>query len=113
MVYHRRSLFAVLLWVRKALLDGRPWRSLTRCIWDLESPGTKAFTRGEVRRMVCGLPVAEVRIRTHMTWSDRLAGSGPLARLLARSLAALLGDRFGWFLTLELTRTDGPLRGDP
>jgi len=109
MVYHRHSLFAFLLWVRRALLAGRPWRSLAWCVWDIESPGTKAYTRRELRRMLDGQPVTDVRIATHLTWNER-QGLSPsrIRRAIGSALARFAGDRAGWFMTLELTRVGGP-----
>jgi SAM-dependent methyltransferase len=111
MIYHRRSLFAFFLWLRWALLAGRPWRSRAWCLAHrLESPGTKAFTRSEAAALLIGLPVSGVRIRTLLTAYDTLIDRGAAARALARVLAAACGrDRAGWFMTIELTkRTSGP-----
>ncbi|MDA2915012.1 class I SAM-dependent methyltransferase, partial [Acidobacteriia bacterium AH_259_A11_L15] len=52
MVYHRRSLVALQAWLVYGLLRGRPWRSVGRILAEhVESPGTRAFTRGEARRL--------------------------------------------------------------
>lgn len=52
MVYHKHSIVGWVLWIRYALLRGRPWRSL-RYIYShhLESPGTKAFGTAEIRAL--------------------------------------------------------------
>lgn len=106
MIYHRYSLFALFLWLRRAVLAGRPWRSFAWCLAHyLESPGTKAFTRREVATVLDGLPVTDVRIETHLTVYDLLVERGPLARTIARALAALCGhDRAGWFMTIRCTK---------
>ena len=106
MIYHRRSLFAFFLWARWALLLGRPWRSFAWCLAHyLGSPGTKAFTRHEVEAFLDRQPVTNVRIDTHLTVYDTLIERGPLARELARRLAALSGhDRVGWFMTIQFTK---------
>jgi hypothetical protein len=52
MLYHRHSLVALYLWVRYALLRGRPWRSLSDVVYHhMESIGTRAYTRSEIREM--------------------------------------------------------------
>ena len=89
MVYSKWSLIGLMLWLRYALLRGRPWTSL-REIYDryLESPGTKAYTVAEARELCAGF--REVRIRTVLTHGDLLesgAGQrhrGPLLALARR-----------------------------
>jgi ubiquinone/menaquinone biosynthesis C-methylase UbiE len=63
MVYHTWSLVGYMLWLRYALGRGRPWLSL-RTVYDryLESPGTKAFTRAETRRMLERFSSIEMRV---------------------------------------------------
>ena len=52
MIYHKWSLVGYMLWVRYALLRGRPWMSLREVYARfLESPGTKAYTEAEARSM--------------------------------------------------------------
>lgn len=107
MIYHRRSLLAYFFWIRFALLRGMPWRSVAKCLYHhMESIGTKAFTRREVRRMLAKLPIVETRIATHLTAYDRLEKYPRIIRLCARVLAFLLGgDRVGWFLTIEFRKS--------
>ena len=71
MIYHTWSLVGLMLWVRYALLRGRPWLSLTK-IYDryLESPGTKAYTVGEAKAMFQAYTA--VRIETVLTHGDLL-----------------------------------------
>jgi SAM-dependent methyltransferase len=53
MVYARYSPAVYKLWIRRALLRGRPWRSLADVVWhDVESIGTKAYTAAEVRTLL-------------------------------------------------------------
>lgn len=103
MIYHRRSLVAFFLWVRRALLMGRPWKSFAWCLWrHMESPGTKAYTRGEVMAMLARLPVENVRIRTILTHYDVLGKfPSPLPWIGAFFAWILGGNRVGWFLTME------------
>lgn len=49
MFYHRRSLWTLKLWIRHALLAGRPWRSFNDVLHHhMESIGTKAYSRAEL-----------------------------------------------------------------
>jgi ubiquinone/menaquinone biosynthesis C-methylase UbiE len=106
MIYHRRSVFALLMWVKYGLLRGRPWKSPAWCLYHyVESTGTKAYTRGEVRAMLAQLPVRDLRIATIPTASDRLASSGALARRIAGLLVALAGPKAGWFMTIEFRKS--------
>jgi len=106
MLYHRHSLVAFFLWARRALLTGRPWRSVAWCISHfMESAGTKAFTRAEVRRMLRKLPVEGVRIHTMLTVYDLLYDRPWPLRTAAKTLAgALGGDRLGWFMIVEFMK---------
>lgn len=106
MVYHRRSLFALYMWIRHALLKGRPWKSISWCLsHHLESPGTKAFTQQEIRKMLEVLPTKNAVISPVLTYYDKLGHhpkwiSGPVGRI-----AECFGkDRLGWFLTIEFEK---------
>jgi SAM-dependent methyltransferase len=74
MIYHKYSLVGYMLWLRYALLAGRPFRSL-RDVYahHLESPGTKAYSVAEARAMLGGFSRATVT--TRLTFSDLLEGS--------------------------------------
>ena len=52
MIYHHPSLVGIMLWIRYALLAGKPWRSL-RYVYEnfLESQGTKAYTVAGARKL--------------------------------------------------------------
>lgn len=55
MIYHRRSPVGWMLWVRYALLRGRPWIGLDEIYARyLESPGTKAYSPAEARALFAG-----------------------------------------------------------
>jgi SAM-dependent methyltransferase len=109
MLYNRRSLTALWVWVRGALLKGRPWKSVKWALHHhLESVGTQAFTPAEMRRMVSAMPVTDVRIRTAITYYDKveMSRSGAV-RFIARSLAWILGgDRVGWFMLIEMKKAE-------
>ena len=106
MVYHRHSLVGLYQWVKWALLRGRPWRSISWCFHNcVESPGTKAFTRSEVLRMLQPQPVENLQIRTILTRQDRLGGHNPLARGVARLMTTIAGpDRAGFYMTIQFRK---------
>ena len=52
MMYARHSLVVLKLWVKHALLKGRPWRSWADLVaHHMESPGTKAYTVPELNKL--------------------------------------------------------------
>ncbi len=60
MLYNRRSIYTLNQWIKHALLKARPWTSLSRVIFNhMESLGTKAYTRRELRRILSALPLQE------------------------------------------------------
>jgi SAM-dependent methyltransferase len=87
MLYARHSWVAYGLWAKHAMLKGRPTRSLGDVLaHHMESEGTKGFTVRELRGMFAGLE--DLCIEKVSTPYDR-GWAGPLA--------ALTGDRLGWF----------------
>jgi SAM-dependent methyltransferase len=91
MLYARHSWISYGMWVRHALLAGRPWRSLSDVLaGHMESEGTKGFTKRELRPMFAGLE--NVRIDQVLTTYDRQM-AGPLARVM--------GNRLGWNLVVR------------
>jgi ubiquinone/menaquinone biosynthesis C-methylase UbiE len=91
MLYARRSWVAFALWARHALLTGKPRRSLADVVaHHMESVGTKAFTRTEVRRMFRDL--SEVQVEHVGT---------PYDRRVVGPLAALTGRHLGWFIVVR------------
>jgi len=53
MMYNRRSVAAVKVWMRDAAFKLRPWQSLSDVIWrNVESIGTKAYTARELERLL-------------------------------------------------------------
>jgi SAM-dependent methyltransferase len=71
MIYHTWSLVGFMLWVRYALLAARPWMSM-REIYSryLESPGTKAYSITEARKLFAAF--SDVEIRTVLSHGDLL-----------------------------------------
>jgi SAM-dependent methyltransferase len=91
MLYARYSWLAVGLWGRHALLKGRPWHSLSRVIGShMESTGTRAYTRAELRQRFAGLE--DLRVEHVGT---------PYDRRVAGALATMTGNRLGWFLVVR------------
>ena len=69
MIYHKWSLVGYMLWIRYALLRLRPWMTLTEVYARyLESPGTKAYSIGEAKRMFGAF--SRVQILTVLTHGD-------------------------------------------
>lgn len=93
MLYHRCSWVAMAAWARFGLLRGRPGLRLADAVAHVESPGTQAFTTGEVKAMLSGME--EVSVTPCLTRWDRRC---------APAVARLLGDRFGWFLLAEAVK---------
>lgn len=84
MIYHKWSLVGYMLWARYALARLRPWMALSevyaRC---LESPGTKAYTRREARRMFSSFAAVQVTVvLTHGDLLESAAGQRHRGRLL-------------------------------
>lgn len=94
MMYHRHSWLALAAWVRFGLVKGKPFTSLRKAVSQIESPGTQAFTKQEVRKMLQGLD--DILIESTLTHWDRRWG---------RSLTKLTGHRFGWFLLMQGKRS--------
>lgn len=91
MLYARRSWVALGLWLRHAALVGRPWRSLSYVIaHHMESEGTRAYSRAELRTAFSGLE--SLTVEHVVTPYDRRV-AGPLARLIS--------PRLGWFLVVR------------
>lgn len=95
MFYGRRSPLAVKLWVRHALLKGRPWRSLANVVWNhMESIGTKAYTPSELRNLLSEFSHLEVEpiITTYDT------------AMIPRFISRHFPQSWGWFIGVRATR---------
>lgn len=97
MFYHRNSVNTFRIWLRRALLAGRPWRTFGDVLWHhMESLGTKAYTPKEMRALFSGFDV--VRADPLITIYDR--------RFIPRWLARFLPDDWGWFLAVEAVKPE-------
>lgn len=105
MVYHRHSMHAYYTWFRHAFLKLRPWKSLAWCLANhVESPGTKAYLPSEIRSMLDGQPVQNVKIESRLCYHDS-SSRYPFMVAIKRAVARLLGDdKAGWFLLIEFER---------
>jgi SAM-dependent methyltransferase len=110
MIYNYWSIIGLMLWLRYALLRGRPWQGLTQMYCEhLESPGTKAYTPSEAREMFSIFKSCTVN--TVMTHGDLLEGHAgqrhqgillSLARKVwPRWLIRRLAPRAGLFMLIE------------
>jgi SAM-dependent methyltransferase len=74
MIYHKYGIVGYMLWIRYALLAGRPRRSLVDIYANhLESPGTKAYTIAESREMCSRF--SRVNVRSLVSFGDLLQGN--------------------------------------
>ena len=68
MVYHKWSMVGLMLWVRYALLGLRPWLSLSEVYArHLESPGTKAYTVAEARKLFSAFSAVNPAFRVKLS----------------------------------------------
>lgn len=71
MIYYKWSMIGLMLWLRYALLGLRPWLSLSQVYSRyLESPGTKAYSMPEARRLFSCF--RQVEITTVLSHGDLL-----------------------------------------
>jgi len=107
MLYHHPSLTGAMLWLRYGVLGGK---SLRRAVYDhLESPGTKSYTKAEVRTMMAGFE--DIRIKQVFSPGDLLLNlpsyrfqSWPYRlgwKLYPRFLIRKLARRWGLFLLIS------------
>ncbi len=107
MIYHRHSLLSYFVWINRALLRGKPWKSLSWCLYNhMESIGTKAYTKKEALQMLEGLPVENIAIQPKLTYYDRLGRFNHIYRFIASVASKILGgNRVGWFLTIQFQKS--------
>jgi ubiquinone/menaquinone biosynthesis C-methylase UbiE len=74
MLYNRHSIFVFNMWLKKACLKGRPWKTLKWALWNhVESIGTKGYCRKELRRWLHQLPLENILVTTETTAADYLS----------------------------------------
>jgi len=106
MVYNRHSLNSLYLWIKKAFLKGRFWKSFSWCIYNyMESIGTKAFSRKEITSMLSELDVENIKIESILTYYDKLKKHNKFLQIIAKSLFTVLRpEKVGWFLTMDFDK---------
>lgn len=95
MMYHRHSLKVLTAWAYWALLHGQPWLSFTHVLaHHVESPGTKAYTRRELRALFSAF--ATFSASPIKTLYD--------TRVYPRWLHRFFPEDWGWFVVLHATK---------
>jgi len=97
MLYHRRSLVALQLYLLFGLFALRPFRSLKDIIANHhESPGTKAYTVAEARQMFSAFRDLEIKVRL-TPYDLRYRRDKYLPRWVSR----LVPQGLGWFMIIQ------------
>jgi len=106
MIYNRRSLFAFYRYLLAGLFKGKPFQTISTVLYNhQESPGTKAYTRKEIKKILSTCPVKITRLNARVTNHDLLYYKAKPFRWLAYIAACLCGlNRVGWFMTIELEK---------
>ena len=106
MVYHRKSVLAYLFWVKHALLKGKLSKSIAEVLWEnMESIGTKAYTKNEILEILKDQPIKNIKIKPVLTYYDKLLRFPQIMQIASKFLSLLLGgDKAGWFLLIEFEK---------
>lgn len=106
MLYNRRSLFAFYQYLISGLGKGKPFQTLTTVLYNhQESIGTKAYTFGEIKKIMADLPVNITQLKATVSQHDLLYYKAKPFRWLAYAAACMFGwNRVGWFMTIELKK---------
>lgn len=108
MVYNRRSLFAFYRYLLAGFFKGKPFQSISRILFNhQESPGTKAYTRTEMKKMLARYPVIITHLKATVTQHDLLYYKAQPFQWLAYLAACVCGiNKVGWFMTIELKKQE-------
>ena len=113
MIYHKWSLVGYMLWIRYALLRLQPWMTLTEVYARyLESPGTKAYSTEEAKRMFRTFSTAQIcTVLTHSDLLESAAGQrhgGALLnlarRIWPRKLLRKIAGAHGLFMLIRAVK---------
>ena len=106
MIYNRHSLFAFYRYLLEGLCKGKPFSSFKKILHNnQESPGTKAYTFKEVRKICSTLPISIKSMTAPPSNHDLLYYKSKPLQWLAQSAAFLRGwSKSGWFLMIELQK---------
>lgn len=95
MMYGRHSLVVFKLWIKHALLKGKPWRTFADVVWNhMESIGTKAYTVNELKNMFKAFRKSDVQ--PMITFYDR--------RRIPNWISQFFPDRLGWFVAIKVVK---------
>jgi ubiquinone/menaquinone biosynthesis C-methylase UbiE len=95
MLYQRPSLVSLRVWVKHALLAGKPWRSFADVLYHhVESIGTKAYTIAELKQMFAKFN--GVSVTPLLTQHDTQRLPALAVKWLPHSI--------GWFLVVRASR---------
>jgi SAM-dependent methyltransferase len=108
MVYNRYCIWLINRWIKFALLQGKPWKSLDWVMWyHNESIGMKCYTRRELLALLAPFPLEQIQIQTEITSGDYLSSSAfPPLQWFHRFLIRMAGTHFGWHPNYYLPRVD-------
>ncbi|MEX0849063.1 MAG: methyltransferase domain-containing protein [Candidatus Dependentiae bacterium] len=108
MIYNKHSLFAFYRYLLAGLFKGRPFAKWDDILFDhQESPGTKAYTSKEIKKMLKKYPVTLQLLKAPATNHDLLFYKLGVFRWLAYCAACLLGwNRIGWFMMIEMQKNE-------
>ncbi len=106
MLYNKNSLFAFYRYLLCGLLKGKPFAKWDDILFQYqESPGTKAYTSEEIKKIVAQYPVKLQLMKASATNHDLLYYKSRLVRAFAHWTAFLCGwHKVGWFMTIELEK---------
>lgn len=106
MIYNRHSLFALYRWVLAALCKGKPFQSISHVLFhQQESPGTKAYTFKEIKKILAKYPISIETMCAPATNHDLLYYKSKPWRWLAHCAASLWGWwHCGWFMMITLKK---------
>jgi len=113
MIYHKYSVLGYMLWARYGLLNFRPFISMNE-VYDkyMESPGTKAFTKEEAKKMCKDF--RDIKIDVVLSHADLLASNAGqrhrgflltiAKKIYPRKLVRNIFRNNGLFMMIHLTK---------
>lgn len=107
MVYNRHSLFAFYQYIIFGLFKGKPFQSITKILFNnQESPGTQAYTKKEILKILKSKRVSLHSLQTPVTNHDLLYyHKSNFIKSLVRKFASIVGwNQLGWFLMIDLQK---------
>jgi ubiquinone/menaquinone biosynthesis C-methylase UbiE len=97
MLYNRHSWIALKMYLKRGLLGGKPFMSLSKIISNYEeSKGTKAYTAKEIQKLFSAF--SNVKVQFILTYYDYLKSKGFFPPTW---IVRLMGDKFGWFIEVS------------